>query len=256
MTAGWDQGAAEFARWARQLWQPLAVPLIEAARLSPGDRVFDACCGTGASALLAAQAVGADGQVDAVDASAGMIDQAKSAAVPEQLDFRVADALTWPGSGYHAVLCGFGIFFLGDQSAALASLADRLAPGGRLALSVWQGRAFDALTRLVLAACAAEGAGVGVGGPSAEAKNIGELNSPSKLTDFLRGAGLREVAVAAVRHRVPLTPDSAWSFVHSSLLRSALPADPAALARVKARLAGSLGGVELQADALIGSARR
>ena len=239
MTAGWDQGAAEFARWARQLWQPLAVPLIEAARLSPGDRVFDACCGTGASALLAAQAVGADGQVDAVDASAGMIDQAKSAAVPEQLDFRVADALTWPGSGYHAVLCGFGIFFLGDQSAALASLADRFA-----------------LTRLVLAACAAEGAGVGVGGPSAEAKNIGELNSPSKLTDFLRGAGLREVAVAAVRHRVPLTPDSAWSFVHSSLLRSALPADPAALARVKARLAGSLGGVELQADALIGSARR
>ena len=254
MTAGWDQGAAEFARWAQQIWQPLAVPLVEAARLSPGDRVFDACCGTGASALLAAQAVGADGQVDAVDASAGMIDQAKSAAVPEQLDFRVADALTWPGTGYHAVLCGFGIFFLGDQSAALASLADRLAPGGRIALSVWQGRPFDALTRLVLAACAAEGAGAA--GPSAEAKNIGELNSPSKLTDFLRDAGLQEVAVVAVRHRVPLTVDSAWSFVHSSLLRSALPADPAAVARVKARLAGSLDGVELQADALIGSARR
>lgn len=252
MSTGWDQRAVEFAQWNRDLWQPLAVPLIEAARLAPGDRVFDACCGVGASALLAAQTVGASGRVDAVDSSAQMIAHANSVAVPKQLEFIAGDALSWPGGDYQAVLCGFGIFFLGDQPSALASLVQRLVPGGRIALSVWQGRPFQALTGLVLAACAAEGAGFAE--PSAEVRNIGKLNSAVALFEFLAGAGLHDIVITPVRHRVSLTQESAWSFIQASLLSRALPDSPEAVTRVRRRLAESLDGLELQADALIGAA--
>lgn len=250
----WDRAAAGFGRWNRDLWEPLAAPLVAAVQLAPGERVFDACCGAGSSARIAARQVGPTGQVDAVDASAQMIRQAHPAQAPGQLDFSVGDALAWTGTDYHAVLCGFGIFFLGEQSRALDSLARRLIPGGRIALSVWQGRPFEPLAGLVLAACRAEGGGIAEA--SAEVRNIGRVNSVPAFSAFLTGAGLQDVNVTPVKHRVRLTGSSAWSFVQSSLLVRALPSDPAAVVRVQERLAGSSAGLELHADALIGSARR
>jgi len=43
--------------------------LFERTAIQPGERVVDIGCGTGASALRAAQAVGPDGQVFGVDIS-------------------------------------------------------------------------------------------------------------------------------------------------------------------------------------------
>lgn len=263
MSSVWDQAATEFEHWSGRLWRPLAEPLVEAAQLKRGDRVFDACCGTGASALLAAAAVGPGGQVDAVDLSPRMIDQARKDQSPTssaQVNFELGDALGWAGSvaDYDAVLCGFGIFFLGDQDSAFDALARRLAPGGRIAMSLWQGRPFEPLAGMVLAACAAEGGGIAE--PSPEIRNIGRLNSEPKLSAFLTSAssrsGLRDFRVRQVTHRVELTTETAWSFVRSSLLLAALPAGPAAVERVRRRLGDTLDGVRLEADALIGSARK
>jgi ubiquinone/menaquinone biosynthesis C-methylase UbiE len=49
------------------LWDPLGEAYVDLVAPAPGDRVLDACCGAGASAIPAARAVGASGTVDAVD---------------------------------------------------------------------------------------------------------------------------------------------------------------------------------------------
>ncbi|WP_260478999.1 methyltransferase domain-containing protein [Kibdelosporangium aridum] len=47
---------------------------VAVAGPKPGDRVLDACCGAGASAVPAARLVGPEGVVDAVDLSGAMVD--------------------------------------------------------------------------------------------------------------------------------------------------------------------------------------
>ncbi len=115
MTAGLDR------RWRR-----LAVEAV----VRPGDRVLDACCGTGDLAL-AAERVG--GRVTGLDFSERMLDRArlKSAAV----EWVRADVLAMPfeDASFDVVTVGFGIRNVEDLEAALRELARVLRPGGRLA---------------------------------------------------------------------------------------------------------------------------
>lgn len=257
MSELWDRAADRFDRWTQSLWTPLAIPLVDAAALQPGEAVFDACCGTGASAFLAAKAVGSAGVVTAVDLSTQMISAAQNTArlldVP-QLSFKVSDVLTSKSKNYDAVLCGFGVFFLGEPAVACESLSSRLRPGGRLVLSVWQGRPFSSLTKVVLAACEAEGGPRQVA--SASARNIGKINTEAKLIDVLNTAGLSDITVSEIPFSVPLTPESAWDFVLSSLLIAALPTDPHAVERVRQRLIANWCPLNLEADAFIGCATK
>jgi ubiquinone/menaquinone biosynthesis C-methylase UbiE len=66
-------GAEEFHRWSPLLWDPVGQATAQAAFPTPGERVLDACCGAGASALPAARAVGPDGRVDAVDLARSLL---------------------------------------------------------------------------------------------------------------------------------------------------------------------------------------
>ncbi|MFE1935459.1 hypothetical protein ACFW95_34845, partial [Streptomyces sp. NPDC059474] len=56
-----SQTRREFASWYSRLWGPLGALATGVSRPRPGERVLDACCGSGASALPAARAVGAAG---------------------------------------------------------------------------------------------------------------------------------------------------------------------------------------------------
>ncbi|WP_394939020.1 class I SAM-dependent methyltransferase [Psychromicrobium sp. YIM B11713] len=251
MTSLWDGASSDFGSWREQLWQPLADLLVAEAQPAPGELVLDACCGNGTSAIPAARAVGPRGRVDAIDVSPAMIRQAEyqSRALP-QLSYAVAEISQWRSElRYDLVLCGFGVFFLGDPELAVKQLCSRLRPGGRLAFSCWQNRPFEPLVSTVLAACAEEGV---VTKASAEARNIGKLNSAEKLQALAAACSLQDFRVQPVPYRVPLTPDSAWHFVQGSLLRAALPAEPAAQQRIRSRIRASVQGMELHADALIG----
>jgi len=115
MTAGLDR------RWR-------AETVREAVR--PGDRVLDACCGTGDLAL-AARAAGA-GSVVGVDFSEPMLERARRKA--PDVEWLRADVLALPfGDGsFDAAVVGFGVRNVEDLEGALRELRRVLRPGGRL----------------------------------------------------------------------------------------------------------------------------
>ncbi|MGH2997123.1 MAG: ubiquinone/menaquinone biosynthesis methyltransferase, partial [Gaiellaceae bacterium] len=109
-------------------WRRLAARAV----VLPGDRVLDACCGTGDLALACAR-VGA-GSVVGLDFSPRMIERArrKSAAVA----WVEGDALSLPfdEGAFDAATVGFGIRNVADLGGALTQLARVLMPGGRLGI--------------------------------------------------------------------------------------------------------------------------
>lgn len=115
MTAGLDQ------RWRR-----LTVRLV----VSPGDRVLDACCGTGDLAVAARK--GGAREVVGLDFSARMLERArrKDAAV----EWVQGDLLELPfeDASFDAATVGFGVRNVADLERALAELRRVLRPGAGL----------------------------------------------------------------------------------------------------------------------------
>jgi demethylmenaquinone methyltransferase/2-methoxy-6-polyprenyl-1,4-benzoquinol methylase len=115
MTLGLDQ------RWRR---------MAAAAAVRPGDRVLDACCGTGDFAIADARA---GGVVTALDFSEAMLGRAREKA-PE-IDWVLGDALAmpFPDGTFDAATVGFGVRNLADLDSGFRELRRILRPGGRLA---------------------------------------------------------------------------------------------------------------------------
>jgi demethylmenaquinone methyltransferase / 2-methoxy-6-polyprenyl-1,4-benzoquinol methylase len=100
--------------------------------VSPGDRVLDACCGTGDLAI-AAQRRGA-AKVVGLDFSEEMLERARRKA-PE-LEWVRGDALALPfdEASFDAATVGFGGRNVDDLEAGIRELRRVLRPGGRLAI--------------------------------------------------------------------------------------------------------------------------
>jgi demethylmenaquinone methyltransferase/2-methoxy-6-polyprenyl-1,4-benzoquinol methylase len=115
MTMGLDR------RWRR---------LAAAAAVRPGDRVLDACCGTGDLAL-ADLAAGA-GRVVGLDFSERMLERARRKS--DAVEWLRGDVLALPfdDESFDAATVGFGIRNVADLEAGLRELRRVLAPGGRL----------------------------------------------------------------------------------------------------------------------------
>jgi demethylmenaquinone methyltransferase/2-methoxy-6-polyprenyl-1,4-benzoquinol methylase len=116
MTAGLDR------RWRR-------VTVEEVVR--KGDRVLDACCGTGDLAL-AGRSRGAD--VVGLDFSEAMLERAR--AKSSQIEWIRGDVLALPfdDASFDVVTVGFGIRNVDDLEAGLRELRRVLRPGGRLGI--------------------------------------------------------------------------------------------------------------------------
>ena len=116
MTAGLDRR-----------WRKLAVREV----VWPGDRVLDACCGTGD---LAVEAERRGGRVVGLDFSEKMLERArrKSGAI----EWVQGDALSLPfrDGEFDAATVGFGVRNLADLQDGLRELARVLRPGGKLAV--------------------------------------------------------------------------------------------------------------------------
>ncbi len=116
MTAGLDR------RWRAETAR---------AVISPGDRVLDACCGTGDLAI-AAQRVG--GRVTGVDFSQRMLERARGKS--DAVEWIEGDALALPfgEASFDAATVGFGARNLDDLEGGLRELRRVLRPGGRVGI--------------------------------------------------------------------------------------------------------------------------
>jgi demethylmenaquinone methyltransferase/2-methoxy-6-polyprenyl-1,4-benzoquinol methylase len=116
MTAGLDQ------RWRRA---------TVGAVVRPGDRVLDACCGTGDLAVAARAAGGA---VTALDFSERMLERARRK--EPAIDWRRGDLLELPfeDASFDAATVGFGVRNVADRGLALRELRRVLVPAGRLGI--------------------------------------------------------------------------------------------------------------------------
>jgi ubiquinone/menaquinone biosynthesis C-methylase UbiE len=123
-------------------WDYFGRRTIELASLPIGSRVLDVCCGTGASALPAAEVVGPTGKVMGLDLAKQLLELARAKAAQRRLgniEFEVGDMLSmrFPIASFDAVVCVFGIFFVPDMAKALCELWSRVRPGGKLAVTTW-----------------------------------------------------------------------------------------------------------------------
>jgi demethylmenaquinone methyltransferase/2-methoxy-6-polyprenyl-1,4-benzoquinol methylase len=114
-------------------WRARAADL---ARLQPGQRALDVCCGTGDLALELKRRVGDGGDVVGVDFSEPMLVLAreKSRRLGIEVDFRHGNALDldFDEPIFDAATVGFGVRNLVDLSGGLTEMARVVRPGGRV----------------------------------------------------------------------------------------------------------------------------
>jgi demethylmenaquinone methyltransferase/2-methoxy-6-polyprenyl-1,4-benzoquinol methylase len=116
MTAGLDRS-----------WRRLAARAV----VLPGDRVLDACCGTGDLALAAERE---GGHVTGLDFSPRMLERARRKSTTIEWVQGDVLALPFPSASFDAATVGFGVRNVDGLADGLAELRRVLRPGGRLAI--------------------------------------------------------------------------------------------------------------------------
>lgn len=181
---------------------PIADAVLRTAHLSPGEKVLDIGCGTGATTRRAATAVGIGGAVTGLDISATMLRGAATIPSPEgggRISWLEADAQTCPFTegAFDVILSRMGVMFFDDPEAAFANLRKAVRPGGRFAAICWRGPADSPSFRVMIQALEA------VLGPGPKADPYAP--GPMAFADETRVIGLMEAAGwKAKAKRVPL----------------------------------------------------
>lgn len=241
-------------------WHHYGRRTVERAGVRSGERVLDLCCGTGASALPAARAVGRAGSVLGVDLTPALVAVARANAAHQgltQARFESGDAaaLHFPAGSFDVVQSVFGIFFLPDMAAMLRAAWGWLAPGGRLVTTVWGQTVLSPGEPYFWEAVTREDPSIDHISPSAL------LADPDALVRLHREAGVGEPEVTRESWRMPIASAEAfWPVIMGTSNRGvfeALPED--ARARVKHATIDRLRaeGVEaLDMEALIAVVRK
>jgi SAM-dependent methyltransferase len=173
--------------------------LLAEARPQPGERVLDIGCGTGATAIPFAAAVGAGGHVTGVDISEPMLGQArqniaKSAAGNITLVKADAQVHRFPPGSFDLLISRFGVMFFADPAAAFTNLLAGLRQGGRLCMAVWASMADNAHWKIPFEIAVAH-----LGQPApADPREPGPMafRDPAYLGEILTKAGFSAVDIA------------------------------------------------------------
>lgn len=134
-----DAASAYEALFVPALFGQWAPKVADAAQIRAGQRVLDVACGTGILAREAASRAGSNGYVAGIDPSPGMIAVAEQLAPGVEWREGIAESLPFPDRSFDAVVSQFGLMFFTDRRKALREMLRVLAPGGRLAVAVWDG---------------------------------------------------------------------------------------------------------------------
>jgi SAM-dependent methyltransferase len=132
-----DSATAHQELFVPALFQEWAPRMVAAARIQPRDRVLDVACGTGVLAREAASHVGSTGSVAGLDPNPGMLTVAARLAPAIEWRRGTAESLPYADRSFDVVVSQFGLMFFTDQRQAVREMLRVLAPGGRLAIAVW-----------------------------------------------------------------------------------------------------------------------
>jgi SAM-dependent methyltransferase len=216
------------------------------------------CCGSGASALPAAEAVGPKGLVLGIDITEALLEQARQRAAALGLRhaaFQCAsvESLSFHAASFDAVISVFGLFFIDDMSGLLARAWEWLAPGGVLAITTWGEDVLAPGEALFQEAVKREAPSVHTPGHAAR------LDTPEKIASVFAAAALPPATIERDRWEMPLaSPEAFWPVIMGTSNRGAYEA-LAAPARERVRLAvlAGLRGVRTTAmDTLYAVVRR
>jgi SAM-dependent methyltransferase len=181
-------------------------PLLDAARIEPGDRTLDIGCGTGRTTRDAA-ARAPDGFAVGIDLSSAMIDRARRSAGDGTASFVHGDAQVhpFPDSSFDVAISRTGAMFFGDPHAAFTNVARAIRPGGRLALLTWQPAARNEWFTTFTAALAG---GRQLPVPPPDRPGPFSMSDPERVRRLLRTVGFVDVAVAGRRESMYWGPDA------------------------------------------------
>lgn len=238
--------------------------LLRAARVAPGQRLLDIATGTGAAAEAAAVMVGPSGQIVAADISRAMLDKAREriGGLPN-VSFAIEDAqaLTFPGESFDAVLCQMSLMLFDDPARGLSEFRRVLREQGRTAVSVntvpsrsFHTRVNDAIGRRLPAKATAAG-------------RFFSLGDARHLRFLFEAAGFQDVEVATETRHYPFPSfdacfepiEQGWGQAGQEYL--ALPAEMRVAVRGDVQLglecdAGAGGAVKVEVEILFGSGRK
>ncbi len=229
-----DNPLAFWARYGRRT--------VARLDLAPGAEVLDVGCGSGASALPAAEIVGPRGHVTGVDLAERLLELGRAKAANRGLinvEFRPGDMadLGFADGAFDAVISVFSIFFAADIAAQVRELWRMVRPGGKLAITSWGPRLFEPVGSVWLDAVKRERPDLCATGSPWD-----RLSDPETLAELLREAGIPHAEVAAEDGVQPLSrPEDWWTIVLGSGARGRVEQmDPLHVARVRGETVGWL----------------
>lgn len=236
--AGWEQKAAGYQAFFTQLTSRTVDDLLDAAGVAQGTRLLDVATGPG---LVAGRAVERGATAVGIDIAEAMVALARQQW--PAVDVRHADAheLPFADACFDAVAGNFALLHLGRPERAVGEFARVLAPGGRLALTVWDEPERAALFGAVLEALDACGAtppdSVPAGPP------FFRFSADPALRALLEEQGFEDVTVTTVRFtHAAHSVDEVWNGILDGTVRTSalISGQPAA---TRGRLREAFGAI-------------
>ncbi len=156
---GFDTVAAGYDHPALSFFPETAKRLINHLELNSSDNLLDVCTGTGVVALTAAEKI-TQGAITGIDLSSGMLQQAINKALEkgfrntqfQQMDLEEINDQTQglKDNSYDVATSSFGLFFLEDMTTNLQNIANKVKPGGKVAITSFTNDAFSPMSDIFL----------------------------------------------------------------------------------------------------------
>lgn len=185
--AGWDKNIAGYDGVFGPVTRQTVNATLDAANVTAGSKVLDVCTGPG---MLAAGASQRGAIPFGIDFSDEVVKFARQQ-IPDG-EFHKADAQNLPFSddSFDAIVCGYGLMHVPDPRAALDEMMRVVRPGGRVAVSSWDGAAPNNGLGLIYAAVGAHGR-FDVQLP--HGPDFFQFGTEEKMADALREVGFLDV---------------------------------------------------------------
>jgi ubiquinone/menaquinone biosynthesis C-methylase UbiE len=227
----YNAAAAHFDDAPLAFWDVAGRRTVERLDLKWDSTVLDVGCGTGASALPAAEVVGPSGSVLGVDLAEKLLERARAKAAQRQLqnvEFRLGDMtnLGLPDGHFDAVVSVFSVFFVPDMEGLVRELWRMVKPGGQLAITTWGVRFFEPVYSIWREAIRTERPDL-----YTAFNPWDRISLPEQVSQLLHASGVPNAEIVPESgSQIFRSPEDWWTVVLGSGLRGTVDAMEAATA--------------------------